>query len=120
MFEKYKDKGFKVLAFPANNFGNQEPGSNSEIKTFCTGKKVTFDLFAKVSVKGEDQCPLYRYLTKHPDKAIAGDLPWNFTKYLIGRDGAVLAKWGPKTLPDDKTIVEAVEKALAAERPKGG
>ena len=87
MFQKYKDKGFKVLAFPANNFGDQEPGSNSEIKAFCTGKKVTFDLFAKVSVKGEDQCPLYRYLTKHPDKAIAGDVQWNFQKYLVGRDG---------------------------------
>jgi len=120
MFEKYRDKGFKVLAFPANNFGNQEPGSNSEIKTFCTGKKVTFDLFAKVSVKGKDQCPLYRYLTTHPDKAIAGDVQWNFQKYLVGRDGTVLAKWGPKTMPDDKTVVEAVEKALAAERPKGG
>ncbi|MFH1107785.1 MAG: hypothetical protein V1790_01105 [Planctomycetota bacterium] len=81
-------------------------------------RRVTFDMFAKVSVKGEDQCPLYRYLTKHPDKAIAGDMPWNFTKHLIGRDGTVLAKWGPKTLPDDKTIVDAVEKALAAERPK--
>ena len=120
MFEKYKDKGLKVLAFPANNFGNQEPGSNSEIKAFCTGKKVTFDMFAKVSVKGEDQAPLYRYLTKHPDKAIAGDVQWNFQKYLVGRDGTVLAKWSPKTMPDDKAVVEAVEKALAAERPKGG
>jgi glutathione peroxidase len=75
-------------------------------------------VFAKVSVKGDDQCPLYRYLTKHPDPAIAGDVPWNFTKYLVGRDGKVLAKWGPKTLPEDKVVVEAVEKALAAERPK--
>lgn len=120
MFKKYKDKGLKVLAFPANNFGNQEPGGNGEIKKFCSGKGVSFDLFSKVSVKGDDQCPLYQYLTKHPNKDIAGDVPWNFTKYLVGRDGTVLAKWGPKTLPEDKMIVEAVEKALAAEKPKGG
>ena len=121
MHQKYKDKGFKVLAFPANNFGDQEPGTNAEIKTFCTTtKKATFDLFAKVSVKGGDMCPLYQYLTKHPDKAIAGDVQWNFQKYLIARDGTVVAKWGPRTLPDDKTVVEAVEKALGAERPKSG
>ncbi len=107
-----------MLAFPANDFGNQEPGSNGEIKEFCSKKKVTFDLFAKVSVKGADQCPLYRYLTKHPDEKIAGEVPWNFTKYLVGRDGTVLGKWGPKTLPEATEINEAIEKALAAERPK--
>ncbi len=71
-------------------------------------------------MKGDDQCPLYQYLTKHPDKSIAGDVPWNFTKYLVARNGTVLAKWGPKTLPEDPIIVEAVEKALAAEKPTGG
>jgi len=116
--KKYKDKGFKVLAFPANDFGAQEPGSNEEIKAFCSKKGATFDVFGKVSVKGADQCPLYQYLTKHPDSAIAGDVPWNFQKYLIGRDGKVIAKFGPKTPPEDKTIVEQVEKALAAEKPK--
>ncbi len=120
IYEKYKGKGFKVLAFPANNFGSQEPGSNAEIKSFCSGKKVTFDLFSKVSVKGDDQTPLYQYLTRHPDKAIAGDVQWNFQKYLVGRDGTVIAKFSPKTMPDDKSVVESVEKALAVEKPKGG
>ena len=102
------------MAFPANNFGNQEPGSNAEIKEFCGKKKVTFDLFAKVSVKGDDQCPLYRYLTGHSDSRIAGEVVWNFQKYLVGRDGTLLAKWGPKTLPEDKEVTDAIEKALAA------
>lgn len=118
--KKYKDKGLRIIGVPANNFGGQEPGSESEIKTFCSGKGVTFDMLSKVSVKGADQCPLYKYLTTHPNKEIAGDVPWNFTKYLVGRDGTVLAKWGPKTAPEDKTVVEVIEKALAAETPKNG
>lgn len=65
-------------------------------------------------MKGDDQAPLYRYLTQHPDEAIAGDVVWNFQKYLVGRDGTVLAKWGPRTLPENKKIIEAVESALAA------
>ena len=120
IYKKYKDKGLKILAFPANNFGKQEPGTNSEIKSFCDGKGVTFELFEKISVKGDDKAPLYQYLTNHPNKEVAGEVPWNFTKYLVGRDGTVIAKWGPKTLPEDPSIVEALEKALAAERPKGG
>jgi len=79
--------------------------------------KVTFDLFSKISVAGADQAPLYKYLTEHPDAEIAGPVKWNFQKYLIGRDGKVIAKFGPKTMPDDPKFVEAVEKALAA---KGG
>lgn len=118
--KKYKDKGLKIIGIPANNFGSQEPGSESEIKTFCSGKGVTFDLFSKVSVKGGDQCPLYKYLTTHSNKEIAGDVPWNFTKYLVGRDGTVLAKWGPKTAPEDKAVTEAIEKALGAAKPKTG
>lgn len=81
---------------------------------------MTFDLFAKVSVKGDDQCPLYQYLTRHPDSRIAGDVAWNFQKYLVGRDGTVLAKWGPRTLPEDKEVIDAIEKALAAEKPGHG
>jgi glutathione peroxidase len=81
---------------------------------------VTFDLFAKVSVKGDDQCPLYQYLTKHADSRIAGDVAWNFQKYLVGRDGTVLAKWGPRTLPEDKEVIDAIEKALATEKPGKG
>jgi len=114
VYKKYKDKGFKVLAFPANNFGGQEPGTNAEIKTFCQQHSVTFDLFDKISVKGKDEAPLYAFLTKHPDKAIAGDVQWNFQKYLIGRDGTVLAKFSPKTYPEDKQITDAIEKALEA------
>lgn len=76
--------------------------------------KVTFDLFAKVSVKGEDQCPLYKFLTEYPDKAITGEVPWNFQKYLVGRDGRVIAKFGPRTRPDADEVVKAVEQALAS------
>lgn len=117
IYKKYKDQGLKILAFPANNFGGQEPGSNSEIKEFCAQKHATFDLFEKISVKGADQAPLYGYLTKHSDKAIAGEVQWNFQKYLVGRDGTVIAKFGPKTYPEDKQVTDAIEKALA-DKPK--
>lgn len=117
IYKKYKDKGFKILAFPANNFGGQEPGTNSEIKAFCQKHDVTFDLFDKVSVKGDDQTALYAYLTKHPEKSIAGEVEWNFQKYLVGRDGTVLAKFSPKKYPEDKEIIDAIEKALA-DKPK--
>lgn len=104
----------RILGFPANNFGGQEPGTDSEIKAFCEKKSVTFDLFAKVSVKGDDQCPLYKFLTHHPDKNIAGEVAWNFQKYLVGRDGTLLAKWDPPTLPTDEKVIEKIEQALAA------
>ena len=118
LFKKYKNDGLRVLAFPANNFANQEPGTNADIKKFCSSKfGVTFDLFAKVSVKGDDQLPLYQFLTSHPDKAIAGKVAWNFQKYLVGRDGAVIAKFGPTTKPESKKMVKAIEKALAAKVP---
>lgn len=117
VYEKFKDKGFKILAFPANNFGKQEPGTDPEIKEFCAKKNVKFELFSKISVKGDDQAPLYKFLTKNPNSAIAGDVEWNFQKYLIGRDGKVIAKFGPKTMPDDKSVTEAIEKALAERKP---
>ncbi len=103
-----------MLGFPANNFAGQEPGTNAEIKAFC--KKtfdVSFDMFAKLSVKGADQAPLYKFLTGHPNKAIAGEVTWNFQKYLVGRDGTVIAKFGPRTSPDAPELVAAIEKALA-------
>jgi len=94
----------------------QEPGSNAEIKSFCSKNfDVTFDLFAKISVKGKDQAPLYEFLTNHPDERIAGKVKWNFQKYLVDRQGRVTAKFGPRTKPESKEIVGAVEKALAAE-----
>src|SRR5437764_6859568 len=84
LYEKYKDRGLKILAFPANNFGAQEPGTDAEIKTFCTSRyNVTFDLFSKISVKGDDKAPLYRFLTQEEkDPALNGEVKWNFKKYL--------------------------------------
>ncbi len=112
IYKKYKDKGFAVLAFPANNFAHQEPGTNSEIKAFCAKRNVTFDLFAKVSAKGDDQCPLYKFLTTYPDDSIAGRVTWNFQKYLVARDGTVVARFGPRAKPESDEIVGAIEKAL--------
>jgi glutathione peroxidase len=115
IYLKYKDKGFSVLGFPANNFGGQEPGTESEIKEFCTTKyKVTFPMFAKISVKGADQDPLYAYLTskeKNPD--FAGDITWNFNKFLIDRHGKIVARFSSKDKPDSETVTKAIEKYLA-------
>ncbi|NUM56793.1 MAG: glutathione peroxidase [Candidatus Hydrogenedentes bacterium] len=116
VYKKYHDQGLEVLAFPSNDFGAQEPGTNDEIKTFCSSKyDVTFPLFSKIPVKGDDKDPLYAYLTdssKHP--ATGGDIKWNFTKFLVGRDGKVVARYEPKVKPTDTEVTEAVEKALAA------
>jgi len=120
IFEKYAEQGFAIAAFPANDFMGQEPGTNSEIKQFCrVEQKATFDLYAKISVKGKGICPLYEFLTKHPNKDIRGKVAWNFQKYLIGRDGEVIAKFGPRTKPTDKKLIAAIEKALEAPRPEG-
>ena len=102
-----------MLAFPANNFGGQEPGSNDTIKSFCREKqKATFDLFVKVSVKGDDQCPLFNYLTAQP--GLSGDIKWNFEKFLVDRTGKLVARFGTRMLPEDPKIVEKLEAALAA------
>ena len=117
MFEKYKDQGFVIVGIPANNFGGQEPGSDPEIKTFCTSKyQVTFPILSKVSVKGDDICPLYQYLTTQ--SPFPGPIGWNFAKFLVGRDGQVVARFDPKTKPDNADLVAAVEKAIAAPAPK--
>jgi len=117
MFEKYKDQGFVIVGIPANNFGGQEPGSDPEIKTFCTSKyQVTFPILSKVSVKGDDICPLYQYLTTQ--SPFPGPIGWNFAKFLVGRDGQVVARFEPKTKPDNADLVAAVEKALAVPTPK--
>lgn len=114
VYGKYKEKGFHVLGFPANNFGGQEPGTESEIKEFCTTKyKVTFPMFAKISVKGADQDPLYAYLTskeKNPD--FAGDITWNFNKFLIDRNGKIVARFSSKDKPDGEAVTQAIEKYL--------
>ena len=114
IYKKYRDQGLRILAFPSNDFNSQEPGSNTEIKAFCAKKGVTFDLFAKVSAKGDNLCPLYKFLTTYPDKAIAGDVAWNFQKYLVARDGKVIAKFHPRTKPGSEKMKGAIEKALAA------
>ena len=112
-YEKYKDQGFVILGFPANNFGGQEPGTNAEIKTFCSSKySVTFPLYSKISVKGDDQAPLYHFLTTDANPALAGDIKWNFTKFLVDRDGKVMARFEPATKPDSPEVIAAIEKAL--------
>ena len=108
LYEKYKDRGFTILGFPANNFGGQEPGTNEEIKTFCTTKyNVTFPMYSKISVKGDDKAPLYQFLT-----ATGGEIQWNFTKFLVDKDGKVVARFEPKVTPDSPDVASAIEKAL--------
>jgi glutathione peroxidase len=113
IYEKYKDQGFVILGFPANNFGAQEPGTNEEIKTFCSRKySVTFPMFSKISVKGTDQAPLYSYLTKETGPGISGDIKWNFTKFLVDRSGSVVQRFEPAVTPDSEEMVGAIEKQL--------
>src|SRR5258708_1233977 len=113
VYEKYKDQGFVILGFPANNFGAQEPGTNDEIKTFCTRKySVTFPMYAKISVKGADQAPLYAYLTKDTPTGMTGDIKWNVTKFLVDRDGKVIQRFEPAITPDSKEMTAAIEKQL--------
>jgi glutathione peroxidase len=115
LHKKYGEKGLAVLGFPANEFGKQEPGTNSEISEFCTKNYgVEFDMFAKVVVKGDGQCDLYKYLTsKDTNGKFAGDISWNFEKFLVGRDGQVKARFSPRTKPDADEVVKAVEAELA-------
>ena len=112
----YADKGFSVLGFPCNQFGGQEPGSAEEIATFCSATYgVSFPMYEKLDVNGEHRHPLYSELTEVKDAAgEAGDITWNFEKFLIGRDGEVLDRFRPRTTPDDPTVVGAIEAALAA------
>lgn len=114
VYDKYKDKDFVILGFPANNFLGQEPGTDSEIKEFCSLKyKVTFPMFSKISVKGADQHPLYTYLTNEKSNpGFSGDIGWNFEKFLLGKDGKTIARWKSNVKPDDPQVIEAIEKAL--------
>jgi glutathione peroxidase len=113
MYEQYREKGFEILAFPANNFGQQEPGTNAEIKDFCHTKySLSFPLFSKISVKGDDKHPLYRYLTEQ--SPFPGEVEWNFQKYLIDRSGKVVARYHHRTKPSAPDIVQDVERVLAA------
>ena len=116
--DKYGGKGLVVMGFPANNFGGQEPGSNAEIKTFCTSKfKVTFPMFAKVSAKGKDQCDFYKYLTDVKKvKASQGEVRWNFEKFLIDRNGRIVKHYRSKAAPQEiATDIEVLLKATPAQ-----
>jgi len=116
LYETYAARGFTVLAFPANEFGAQEPGTDGEIKEFCTtGYGVKFDLFSKVKVKGAGIDPLFAFLTgADTNPSFSGDIRWNFNKFLIGRDGEVLARFEPPVEPTSPEVKQAIEKALAA------
>ncbi|PKL49489.1 MAG: glutathione peroxidase [Candidatus Riflebacteria bacterium HGW-Riflebacteria-2] len=111
---KYESEGFSVLAFPANDFLGQEPGTNEEIVTFCRmSYGVTFPVFAKISVIGKDQHPLYRFLTNEAtNPGFSGNISWNFNKFLINRQGKVIGKYGSRTVPEDAELVAQLEKAL--------
>jgi glutathione peroxidase len=116
LYEKYRDRGFEVLAFPANNFMGQEPGTNEEIAKFCElNYKTSFPLFAKISVKGKDIAPLYSYLTR--ESGYTGDIGWNFTKFLVDPDGKVVARYDSRTDPLDAKLVGRLEELLAAKKP---
>ena len=114
LYETYKSQGFVIAGFPANNFGAQEPGSNAEIGAFCKSKfGVTFPMFSKISVAGKDKAPLYQFLTdKNANPKTGGEIPWNFTKYLVDRDGKVLARFDAPVEPMSKELVSALEAAL--------
>src|SRR4051812_904893 len=113
-FEKYKDKGFEVLGFPCNQFGGQEPGTNEQIKEFCSSNyQVTFPLFDKLEVNGANRHPLYKELAGEKSP-YPGDIKWNFNKFLIGKDGKIIKRFDSKTKPDSPEVMQAIEAALAA------
>ena len=120
LYEKYKDRGLVIIGFPANNFGAQEPGSNDQIKEFCESTyHVAFPMMSKISVKGDDKAALYDYLTgEKTNGQFAGEIEWNFTKFLVDRNGAVIARIAHRTKPDEPKGVEEIEKALAAPAAK--
>jgi len=114
LFEKYKDRGFTILAFPANNFRNQEPGGNAEIKTFCQSNyNISFPLFSKISVAGDDIHPLYALLTNkitYPESG--GPIRWNFDKFLVSANGLTIKRFDPKTKPLSADLTQAIEEML--------
>jgi len=113
-YKKYSDQGFVILGFPCNQFGGQEPGSNEEIKQFCSSKySVTFPLFDKLEVNGANRHPLYVMLAGQ-ESPFPGDIKWNFTKFLVGKDGKIIKRFESKVTPDSPEVIAAVEAALAA------
>ena len=116
LHEQFASRGFAVVGFPCNQFGGQEPGTAEEIAEFCSATYgVTFPMFAKIEVNGRGRHPIYDVLTAIPDAdGEAGDVQWNFEKFLLGPDGAVLARFRPRTVPDDPEVLAAIEKHLPA------
>jgi glutathione peroxidase len=114
LHERFADQGFEVLGFPCNQFAGQEPGSAEEIREFCdTNYHVSFPLFEKIDVNGQNSHPIYRELTQTPDATgEAGDVKWNFEKFLIGPEGSVIGRFRPQVTPDDPALVEAIESQL--------
>ena len=113
LYEKYGKDGLVIVGVPANEFGMQEPGTDAEIAKFCESTyNVKFPMMSKVVVKGEGICPLYKYLTKDTDPKIAGDVTWNFEKFVVGRNGEVVARFKPKTKPDAEEVVKTIEAEL--------
>jgi glutathione peroxidase len=114
LYMQFKDKGFVVLGFPANNFNDQEPGSNEQIKEFCsTTYGVTFPMFSKISVKGDDIHPLYQYLTSGKDNSeLAGEISWNFNKFLVDPSGKVVARFATSDKPESEKVISAIQQAL--------
>ena len=111
LHERYKDRGLAILGFPSNDFGRQEPGTNEEIAEFCQKNYgVEFDMFSKIVVKGPDKAPLYEKLTTMP--GFSGEIEWNFEKFLVGRDGLVVARFKPGVEPESQEVVSAIDAAL--------
>ncbi|OQB41556.1 MAG: Hydroperoxy fatty acid reductase gpx1 [Candidatus Hydrogenedentes bacterium ADurb.Bin179] len=116
LYTKYKDRGFVILGFPSNDFLRQEPGTDQEIKAFCTlTYGVSFPMFSKIAVIGKNKAPLYKDLTeKETNPNFSGGIKWNFTKFLIGKDGTVIDRFAPTTKPDAEKVIASIEKALSA------
>jgi len=114
VYKKYRDRGLVILGFPANNFLGQEPGTDKEIKEFCLlNYGVSFPMFSKISVRGKNIHPLYKFLVdKESNPGFAGKIAWNFTKFLVDRQGTVVARFEPRQVPDDPGLIAAIEKAL--------
>lgn len=112
IYGKYKDQGFEILAFPCNDFGGQEPGSNEEIRTFCETKfNVTFPLFDKIQVLGDSKSPLYERLINNVEPT--GDIGWNFEKFVINKDGDIVARYGSSVKPESEEITGIIETELS-------
>lgn len=113
LYEKYSEKGFEVLGFPANNFGGQEPGTDEQIKQFCkVNYEVNFPMFSKVSVKGDDQHPLFQYLTSAENLDFTGAIKWNFEKFLIDKDGTLIRRFRSDVKPQSEEMIGAIQKVL--------